>query len=140
MIVDFLVNNWFLVGVVFFLVLLVLWFVKKVIKWVLTLVLVLALVLYGLNYAPKEVQDLGNTFIDNVVDNVKESAIKTLVSELPNAEYDFNEDGNYTITVKDIKLTGVLGEPTATVSVLEQRFEIKLNDNIISYIEKAQKE
>ena len=146
---SFIQDKWYVLVIALIVILLIVKIVKTVVKWFLIVVIVLGLIFYS-GYTLDDVKSFGSSVVseglaelkeigEKVSDNVKDQAVKAMVSEAKEAKYVANGDGTYTVTTSSITLTGKIGEDQVSVSVKgAPAFKVQVNDVIKSFIQDAQ--
>lgn len=109
---TFFQENWLVLAIALIVLLLIVRIVKTVVKWALVAVVVIGLVLYS-GYTLDDVKEIGG----KVVDGVKQEAVNVMLGEAEDAEYKAEADGSFTITTKNVELTGKTGSNEVKVSL-----------------------
>ncbi|QJC53311.1 hypothetical protein HGI30_18160 [Paenibacillus albicereus] len=104
---TFFEENWLVLAAGLVVLLLVIGIVKTVAKWALAAVIVIGLVLYS-GYNLQDLRDLG--------DKVRDQAVTAMAGEAAEAVYKDNGDGTYTVTTRNLELTGAKGEDKVDVA------------------------
>jgi hypothetical protein len=128
--IDYLKENWVWVTVVVLAVIGAMSLIKTILKWVIIFVIIIGSLVYGLNYAPSEVKDIGQ----QVVDVTARKALATFMSNTSGAVYTQKENGEYTITIKTATLKGKIGEKTAKLKVAGQEFNVEVTAVVDEFI------
>ncbi|OXM13089.1 hypothetical protein [Paenibacillus herberti] len=103
----FFEENWLVLAAGLVVLLLVIGIVKTVAKWALAAVIVVGLVLYS-GYNLQDLRDLGG--------KVRDQAVTAMAGEAAGAMYKDNGDGTYTVSTRNLELTGTKGEDKVSVS------------------------
>lgn len=131
-VMTFVQDRWMLIVGAIIALFIIVKIVKTVVKWVIVLVIVAGLLLYGAQYMGdlKEVSA-------KVADYTKEEAVKALVGEAKDAQYEQNADGTFTITSKHAELQGTLGSDEGTLTLYHQSFKVKIDNTLKKIIEQS---
>jgi hypothetical protein len=132
MTMSYIEQNWIWLVIVFFAIVGAISLVKTILKWVIILVILIGALVYGLNYAPTPIKELGQ----QVIDSSKSEALATFMSNTSGAVY--SQTGNkYIITIKGTTLSGTIGQNTAKLKVLGKEFDIEVNSIVNDFIKRV---
>jgi uncharacterized membrane protein len=90
-------------------------FLRAIFKIVFLLIFVALVLVFGFNYSPEKVIDLGKQGIAKTVEIYNDTLKATIESEMKDAKISHKDDGSYTIQTKSLRITGVKGDPDATI-------------------------
>ncbi|AIG25786.1 hypothetical protein GOP56_00210 [Brevibacillus sp. 7WMA2] len=126
--ITFAKDYWVILILVLLAVFVLNFFLKALYKIVLFSLVVGAILVFGFNYTPTEVVNIGRQVV-NGVDEVFTSTVRPLIdSEIKDATYNFREDGSYEIKTTNIRIEGKKGDPKATVYYKNFNFSINIKD------------
>lgn len=135
----FIQERWMVLLIALIVVIIVVSIVKTVVKWVIALVIIVAIVFYAMNYTPESLKAIGADLSTKVMSDLKAQALKVLTDDAKDAKYEVNKDGSFTITTKNIKLEGKVGEQEVKVTILGQSFSMDMDQAVQAFIEQAKK-
>ncbi|GGG01103.1 hypothetical protein [Paenibacillus aceti] len=136
---EFLKQNWLVIVVALVVLLLVLNFVKTVIKWALVAVIAAFIIIYS-GISLKDIGDAVTTVTDQAVDITKSEALEMMKKEATEAEITQNGDGTFTIKTPNLEVTGNDGDGKVKVKFHGVALgEWKINDTIEAFIQEAKR-
>jgi len=107
---QFVQDRWWLILIALVALLLVISFVKTVVKWLLVAVIVAVVLIYGANY-----KDELTTIGDKVVSEAKEQAFQALMASAGNAKYEEGKNGAFVVSTDTVRVEGKAGSDEVTV-------------------------
>jgi len=99
---QFATDHWVLIVVAIVALIVILGVVKTLLKWVLIAAIVIGVAIYG-GYSVNDLKEVGS----KVTADLKDEAVKAMAGEASQATYRMNDDGTYTVTTPNLKLSGV---------------------------------
>lgn len=118
-------------------------FLKAIFK-VVTLAIFIGLILiFGFNYSPKEVVDMGKESVTAVVELYNKELKSIVNAEISGAKVKQNPDGTYTIQTSSVQIVGKKGTPDATVIFKGKEYKVpvkSLGENVQKLMETAENE
>ena len=129
-------ENWIIIAAVIVVILIVIKVVKSVIKWLVIAGLAVAVLIYGFNYTPEDIKEVGSKIID-VVELSKESAASLIMKNTSDATFEATEDGGFVVTADQFKLEGKEGAKEVTFTYLGKSITLNIDDNINNFIAAA---
>lgn len=136
---EFLKQNWLVIVVALVVLLLVLNFVKTVIKWALVAVIAAFIIIYS-GISLKDIGDAVTTVTDQAVDITKSEALEMMKKEATEAEITQNGDGTFTIKTPNLEVTGNDRDGKVKVKFHGVALgEWKINDTIEAFIQEAKR-
>ena len=107
---QFVQDRWWLILIALVALLLVISFVKTVVKWLLVAVIVAVVLIYGAKY-----KDELTTIGDKVVSEAKEQAFQALMASAGNAKYEEGKNGAFVVSTDTVRVEGKAGSDEVTV-------------------------
>ena len=129
----FLQENWLVSVGVLVVIMIVIKVVKSVIKWLVIAGLAAAILIYGFNYTPEDIKEVGSKIVD-AIDLSKDKAAAIILANSTNASFETTEDG-FKVTTEKFKLEGKTGSNEAAFTYMGQTINIALDEALLSYIE-----
>ncbi|WP_232699236.1 hypothetical protein [Brevibacillus daliensis] len=124
---TFAKDYWVILVLVLLGVFVINFFLKAIYKLVLFALVIGAVLVFGFNYTPDQVVDMGREVV-NGVDEVFTSTVKPLIeAEIKDADYEFKPDGSYIIKTTNIRIEGKKGDPQATVYYKNFNFNVNID-------------
>lgn len=137
--IEFLKQNWLVIVVALVVLLLVLNFVKTVIKWALVAVIAAFIIIYS-GISLKDIGDAVTTVTDQAVDITKSEVLEMMKKEATEAEITQNGDGTFTIKTPNLEVTGNDGDGKVKVKFHGVALgEWKMNNTIEAFIQEAKR-
>ncbi|WP_342663181.1 ATPase [Paenibacillus assamensis] len=113
---EFIKQNWLLFLIALIVLLVIISFVKTMIKWALVVVIVAGVAVYsGVTW--KDIDQVVTTVKDETVAKLKDQAIQAMKDEASKATYERNKDGSYTVKTPSLELKGQAGSTKVHVSL-----------------------
>lgn len=119
--IQFAQDHWMVIAIAIVAIFLIMKLVKTVMKWVLVAVIIIGIVTYGgisvddLKEATTKVTEELGDIGGKVSAELKDQAIKAMAGEASEATYVDNADGTYSITSKNVEMTGTPNTGEVTV-------------------------
>jgi len=132
----FLQEHWLIIAAVIVVILIIVKVVKSVVKWLVILAMAAAVLIYGFNYTPEEIKEVGSKLVD-VVDLSKDKAVSMIMNDSADAKFEATEDGGFVVSTEKFKLEGKTGSNEATFTYLGQSITLQLDESLKAFIEKA---
>jgi len=133
--VQFIQDRWWLILIALVALLLVISFMKTVLKWLIAAAIVAVVLINGANYT-EELSAIG----DRMVAEAKEQAFQALVSTVADAKYERKSDGSFTVTSDSVRVEGVEGSDEVTLYWKDIRIgTFKVEGVIEAYLNEAKK-
>lgn len=131
--VLFFQDRWWLILIALVALLIVIGFVKTVVKWLLVAAIVAVVLIYGANYT-EELSTLG----DKVMTEAKEQAFQALVSSAMDATYESGENGAFAVYTDSLRVEGVEGSDEVTLYWKDIRIgTFKIDASIQAFLNEA---
>lgn len=135
--ITFLKENWLVIVVALVVLLMVINFVKTVIKWVLVLIIAAFIIIYS-GISLKDISGALTSVTDQAVNLSKDQVLNMLKNEAKEAKWTQNSDGTYTITTKNLEVVGKPGNDKVRISSHGVSLgEWSVNDTITAFIQEA---
>jgi hypothetical protein len=99
---QFAIDHWIVIAVAIVALVIIVNVVKTLMKWVLVAAIVIGVMVYG-GYSVNDLKEVGSKVSSALLDE----AITAMAGEAKEAKYTLNDDGTYTVTTKNITLSGV---------------------------------
>ncbi|WP_027092177.1 hypothetical protein [Cohnella thermotolerans] len=99
---QFAIDHWIVIAVAIVALVIIVNVVKTLMKWVLVAAIVIGVMVYG-GYSVNDLKEVGSKVSSALLDE----AITAMAGEAKEAKYTLNDDGTYTVTTKNIALSGV---------------------------------
>lgn len=137
---EFLKEHWLVFLVALIVLLLIVNFVKTMIKWALVVIIIAGIAVYsGITWP--DINQAVNTVKNETVQQLKDQALETMISEAKKATYEAEADGTYKITSPNLELKGSKDSSKVNVSFRGVSLgEWDMNDTIKQYIAQAKKQ
>jgi hypothetical protein len=137
--ITFLKENWLVIVVALVVLLMVINFVKTVIKWVLVLIIAAFIIIYS-GISLKDISGALTSVTDQAVNLSKDQVVNMLKNEAKEAKWTQNSDGTYTITTKNLEVVGTPGKDKVKISSHGVSLgEWSMNDTITAFIQEAKR-
>lgn len=137
--VQFFKDKWLFLLIALIALFIIVRIVKTVIKWLVVVVIIAGVIVYS-GYSLEDLKSIGSTIGTKVAESVKEEAVTAMAGEAKDAKYTSNSDGTFTITTKNLELTGTPGGNEVKVSFRGTTLGTwKIDDAIQSLIDQAKK-
>ncbi|MFD0715237.1 hypothetical protein [Paenibacillus sp. GCM10027626] len=131
--IQFFKDNWVMLLIALVVLFLVIKIVKTVVKWLIVAVIIIGVVVYS-GYTLDDLKDIGT----KAIETVKQEVVSTMAGEVKDAKYTTNKDGSFTVTTKNLELTGMPGDRKVKVSFQgTPAIEMKIDDTIRNLIDQA---
>ncbi len=108
--IAFLQERWFIIIGVLVVLLIVINIVKTVVKWVIVLAMLAGLFYYGASYTD-QLKEVGG----QVLNQMKDEAMKAVANEAKEAKYEATPDGGFKVSTPNIRIEGKVGAAEATL-------------------------
>jgi hypothetical protein len=135
--VSFLQEQWPYAVAALVAIMLIVRFVKSVIRWLMIVAVGAALVVFFLNYDGGSLTEAGKHLAEKAVSYTKETAVDGLLGEVKEAQYTQQADGTFEVATPNFKLRGALGTSDAVLVVKGQEFPLQLSEPLKQFIEQA---
>lgn len=126
--IQFLKDYWVAVCVVFFLVAIVSIMVKTVVRFVLIAVAIGAILVYGFNYTPEQVVDMGKKAADVASAVVNDTIGPIVEKELSGAKTVVKPDGTYEIKTTSVTIVGKKGSEKAKIFFKGKQYTVNISE------------
>jgi hypothetical protein len=134
---SFLQEQWPYAVAALVAIVLIVRFVKSVIRWLMIVAIGASLVVFFLNDDGGTLTDVGKQLAEKAVNYTKETAVDGLLSEVKEAQYTQQADGTFEVATPNFKLRGSLGTSDAMLVVKGQEFPLQLSGPLKQFIEQA---
>lgn len=137
--ITFLKENWLVIVIALVVLLMIINFVKTVIKWVLVLIIAAFIIIYS-GISLKDINGALTSVTDQAVSLSKDQVVNMLKDEAKDAKWTQNSDGTYTITTKNLEVVGRPGNDKVKISSHGVSLgEWSMNETITAFIKEAKK-
>lgn len=137
--IEFFKENWLVIVVSLVILLLVINFVRTVIKWVLVLIIAAFIIVYS-GISLKDISSAVSSVTDQAVNLTKSEVLNMLKNEAKDAKWTQNADGTFTITTPNLEVNGTPGTDKVKISSHGIPLgEWSVNDTITGFIQEAKK-
>lgn len=137
--IEFLKENWIVIVVALVVLLMVINFVKTVIKWVLVLIIAAFIIIYS-GISINDISSAVSSVTDQAMNMSKSEVLNMLKNEAKDAKWTQNSDGTFTIKTPNLEVTGTPGNDKVKISAHGISLgEWSVNDTITAFIQEAKK-
>lgn len=134
---EFVKQNWLVFSIALLVLLIVVSFVKTMVKWAFVVLIVVFVGVYS-GITLDNVNDVVTAVKDETVMKLKDQALQTMMAEIEQATFHSNKDGTFTIQSPNVKLHGAVGSHKVNVTFNDVPLgEWNLDDTLRQFVQKA---
>lgn len=135
---EFVEQNWLVFSIILIALLVVVSFLKTIVKWAFIVFIIVTVTVYGGGITRDNVNDAVMDIKDGAVMKLRAQALHVMLSETKQAVFHSNRDGTYTIKSSHLELNGIFGSDKVNVKFNGMPFgEWNVDDNIRQFLKKV---